>query len=356
MAENRGKSVLIFALYSVVAIALAALGARFVLPVAAPFVLAFLTAALIEPVVSRFETRVGVRRWIMSGLMTLLLLGAIVWLCCKTVTRAYSDADTVIKYLTNSLSGVSGTLERMRGGLYGYIETAPAEVREYLERALDGIIERSARLPGEVSAWALRTVTRFLSHAPDILLFIAAYTVGTFFISSRYHEVRAFIRRQIPENSRERWDEIRTGIAGTLLRWLKAQLMLACVTFFELTAGFVLLRVQYPVLIALFTAVVDALPVLGVGTVLLPWAAYCLITGETGMGIGLAVMYGVIAVIRSLLEPKLVGAELGLHPVATLIAIYVGFKTVGAAGMILFPIALIVIKHLNDERIITLWR
>ena len=128
------------------------------------------------------------------------------------------------------------------------------------------------------------------------------------------------------------------------------------VTFLILTAAFLLLRIDYAVLLALIISFVDALPVLGVGTVLIPWALVMLISGNTSLAFGLVASYCTVCVTHSGLEPKLVGSQLGLHPVATLLAMYVGFCAVGILGMILFPIILITVKQLNDKGYLRIWK
>ena len=356
MAENRKTALWARIVYIVLWLIGAKLAMKYVLPLIAPFILAFITAAAIEPIVRRFEARVGVKRWIMSGIVILMLLGGLFGIARIVVTRAAGGVGDIASSLTASLSGLDGIGQRFTRWLDGSIGNCPPQVRDYIDNAIDGAAQHISQLPAEISSSALKALTRFAAHMPDILLFAGTAAVGTFFISSRYGEVRGFLRRQVPEHRRERWDKIKSGIADTILKWLKAELMLMCVTFFELTAGFFLLGTAHPILTALMTALIDALPVLGVGTVLLPWSVFLLLTGRAGAGVGLAALYLVITLMRSLLEPKLVGSELGLNPVATLLAIYTGFKTVGVAGMIFFPMGLMVLKQLNDERIINLWK
>jgi predicted PurR-regulated permease PerM len=127
-------------------------------------------------------------------------------------------------------------------------------------------------------------------------------------------------------------------------------------TFAELSAAFLLLRVDYALLLALAVAVVDMLPVLGTGTVLIPWAAADLLTGAPLRAAALMVTYGVVTLVRSFAEPKLVGSQIGLPPAAALAAMYMGFRAVGVAGMVLSPVALMVVKQLNDRGYVKLWR
>ena len=121
------------------------------------------------------------------------------------------------------------------------------------------------------------------------------------------------------------------------------------VTFLILNVGLMLLRVQYPVLDALLITIVDALPVFGTGTILIPWAIVMFLRGETKKGIGLVILYGTAALSRQALEPRLVGRQVGLNPVLTLLALYAGYRLLGVAGMIVFPISAMLLKQIWDH-------
>ena len=131
---------------------------------------------------------------------------------------------------------------------------------------------------------------------------------------------------------------------------------MSAITFGEMLIVFALLRIDYALVLATTVAIVDALPVFGAGTVLLPWAAWEFIAGDGSKGLALVISYGAVTVLRNCIQAKLLGDQLGLHPAATLLAIYSGAKAMGVAGMIIFPIAAISIKKLNDSGLIHIWK
>mgnify|MGYP000290831249 FL=1 len=145
------------------------------------------------------------------------------------------------------------------------------------------------------------------------------------------------------------------------LKMLRAYLLIILITFVEMTIGLGILKLaglyesSYILAIALLTAIVDILPVLGTGTVLIPWAVYSLCTGRVGFGIGLIVIYVAISVIRQIIEPKLVAGQLGLPPVVTIVGMYIGLQLFGFIGLFLVPLTLIMLKLLNDQNLIHLW-
>ena len=173
---------------------------------------------------------------------------------------------------------------------------------------------------------------------------------NAFLISAKLPKIRRFFLRHIP---RER---LRTILAAgkrirlTLGRWLMAQAKLTGISFLILFLGFVLLRIPYALLWALVVAVLDALPVLGTGIVLLPWALLRLLEGDTVMAVGLLGLYGAAALIRSALEPKLVGRQLGLDPLLTLAAVYVGYRIWGIGGILLAPVMAVAAAQLSPGK------
>ena len=143
---------------------------------------------------------------------------------------------------------------------------------------------------------------------------------------------------------------------STFWKWLKAESLLCLITFSLLLAAFLYLKIDYALLTAVLVAMVDALPVLGAGTVLVPWAIYHLLLGQLPRGIALLALYAIILLVRSLMEPKVMAAQAGLPPLSALLAMYLGYSLFGLWGMLLLPILLLFLKQLQDNQIIRLWR
>ena len=180
--------------------------------------------------------------------------------------------------------------------------------------------------------------------------------LAVLFTAGSYPRIRAFLRRQLPEDRLRQARGVKADLLATLGKWCKAQCILLGVTFCELLAGLLLLRQGYALLLAALIAVIDALPVFGTGTVLMPWGALCLLTGNVPKGLGLLALYGVISLVRSVLEPKIMAAQVDLPPLAALAAMYVGFCAFGVAGMVLCPMALLFVKQLHDSGWLRLWK
>ena len=177
-----------------------------------------------------------------------------------------------------------------------------------------------------------------LSRVPDSALGLGTGVISAFMISAKLPKIRSWVTRHLPREKLrpilQAMKRMKTAIGG----WLLAQLKLAGVTMAILAAGFLLLRIPYALLWALAVSLIDSLPVLGTGAVLLPWALICLLQQETARAIGLVGIYVVISITRSVLEPKFLGRQLGLDPLVTLFALYAGYKLWGIGGMLLAPL------------------
>lgn len=333
------------ALYSILALAAVYAAAHWLLPWLTPFLIAGAAAALLEPAVA-YLCRQGLKRPMAAGICVLgfvtVLLG-LLWLLCG---RAAHELAELTRRLPEILSSVSATLQSWKGRLDGFVARAPDGLpAALLDKAVSGVVERLSVLPAELAGRLPGAVSGLAAAAPSVLLFTVTALIGTYFISASYPDLLHGAAKLLPDRFLCRARLLRRDLRRTLGRWLRAQGILSLITFGVLAAAFLLLRVRYALLLALFTAVVDALPVLGTGTVLLPWALYDFLTGGVPLGVGLVITYAAVTVLRSSIQAKLLGDQLGLHPLATLAAIYAGWKLCGVWGMVLFPILAICIKE-----------
>ena len=331
------------------------LAVRFLLPWTAPFLVSFAAAALLEPGVKRLCRR-GIRRSAAAGIMSLALLGAataaVVWLTCRGIS-ALTDFAVCVPALADSLAQQMGKLESR---VFAYVAAAPEEVSRYLKTALDAVAESLYSIPAALSQWVLDLLARAAQSSPDILLFAVTAGIGTYFISASYPKTLACIAAQRPDGLRRSAEGLGQDLKSSFGGWLKAQLILMAMTFFELLAAFLLLGVKGAPLIAALTAFVDALPVFGTGIVLVPWAVYCLLLDQVGRGVGLLICWGLVNLVRSCVQAKLLGDQIGLEPLPSLLAMYVGWRVWRVWGMLLFPILFVTLRQLNDRGVIHLWK
>jgi sporulation integral membrane protein YtvI len=329
---------------------------RFALPWLLPFIIAFGISRLVEPAVRFLTVRLRLPRGVASLLCTLIVFAVAVTLIIAVIGRIIYELSAFAKDVPALLADVSRVFSAAEDKLRLYALDAPAEMAQYLLGALDGLSVKSADMLAALSRKILALLSSIASASPGFFIFTFTCAVSSFFISSGYKSVTGFILRQIPRGHHAAMREFKSDLTATLGKWTKAQLMLSGITFVEMTIAFCVMRIEFAVLLALVIAIIDALPILGAGTVLIPWALISLMGGGVSRAVMLLVTFGVILIVRRVVEPKLIGAQLGMPPIAMLFAMYVGYRAAGFVGMALFPIGLIMVKHLNDRGYLHLWK
>lgn len=332
------------------------LAIRFVLPWAAPFLLALLTARLLEPGVRYLMARFRFRRSFAAVTCSLLALALLTLLISLLVSQLVSGAGSFAQNLPELAGQVGETIERLEATFYRFVIAAPVETQAMIQSATDSISAMIEALPGQLSAGLLGLAASAATAFPRLFLFVLTYAISVLFISLSYPQVMEFLKRQIPARWHERTRDFGQDMVTTLGKWCRAQVKLIGITFVLLTVSFLVLRVPYGILLAVLIAFIDALPVLGTGTVLIPWALFSLLSGDTSLGVGLALTYGTVSITHSVMEPRFVGQQLGLHPLATLMSMYLGFRLVGVLGMLTFPMLFLLVKQFHDRGVVQLWR
>lgn len=319
------------------------LGVRFLLPLALPFLLGLGLALAAEPLVG-FLHRRRVPRSLSAGIgvtvafcllgILLLLLGAMVLGQLRVLAGVMPD-----------LEEAAGTgIGQLRCWLMQLTERAPESFRPLLQENVSGLFSDGSALLEQALRFLLGLAGGFLSRVPDSALTLGTGLISAYLISAKLPALRS--SAHLPREGLRRAAEGLHRLREVLGSWLMAELTLMGVTLALLLGGLVLLRIPYAPVWALLIALVDVLPVLGTGTVLVPWAAICLIQGQTARGIGMAGLYLTIALTRSMLEPRLLGRRLGLDPLVTLIAMYAGYKLWGFGGMLLAPMLAVTARQL----------
>lgn len=343
-------------IYTAIGILAAWLFVRYVLGWLAPFILALLTARLMESSVKALISRIGVKRGIAASICSMLAIIALGAIIILVVTRIAAYVGDFITNLPDLLGDTGNFLTRINLLIKDSLGAAPLETQKITNSMLDSFTAMIEGIPKNISTWTISAASGIATSLPKFIMFFFTYLISVFFISVSYPSIIKFIMRQIPPRWHSRVLTIKEDFFLAMVKWLKAQLTLMVITFIELAVSFSILGIPYGILLALAVALIDALPVFGTGTVLIPWALISLIGGESVLAIGLIVTYGIVSLARSIIEPRLVGGQFGISPVATLMAMYIGYCTFGVFGMIFFPFGIMLLKQLNDKSYIRLWK
>lgn len=379
--EKRRKAI-INVLYFAMIIAIGFLVVRYALSVCLPFAVAFVFAAILQKPKNFLVKKARFKNGAAAGLCVFLAIFIVVALISLVGVRVFDEIKDFASYIAAQLKNLDEVVNNIETWLMNLISSLPeflsktlkesasdlfSNIREYMAGESDKLSSSITSSLGSKFdfSWITGPLSGVISTAkqlPSVLLSVLISIIACCFMTSEFAEIKAFIVCQFPEHRRKDLSRAKHILRTSLGKMGKAYLLIILITFIEVSVGLTVLKLlgffpsSYIILIGAGTAIVDILPVLGTGTILIPWAAYSLITGNFGMGIGLLVLYAVITVIRQIIEPKLVAGQLGLSPIVTIAALYFGLKVFGVLGMFVTPILVIMLKLLNDEGIINIWK
>lgn len=379
---EKRKRTIINVIYFAIIVVIGFLAVRYALSVCLPFAIAFVFAAILQKPKKFLVKKAHFKNGAAAGLCVFLALLIVAALISLVGVRIFDEIKGFISYIGAQLKNLDEVVNNIETWLMNLISSLPeflsktlkesasdlfSSIREYLAGESNNLSSSITSSIGEKFefSWITGPLSGVISTAkqlPTVFLSVLISIIACCFMTSEFDEIKAFIVCQFPEHRRKDLSRAKHILRSSLGKMGKAYLLIMLVTFIEVSIGLTVLKLlnvfnsSYIMLIAAGTAVVDILPVLGTGTVLIPWAVYSLITGNLGMGIGLLVLYAVITVVRQIVEPKLVAGQLGLSPIVTIAALYFGLKVFGVLGMFVTPILVIMLKLLNDEGIIKLWK
>ena len=314
------------------------------LPLLLPFFLAYLVSLGVEPAVAALGRRTRLPRWVRSGLwVTLFFLGAGLLLCFFG-RILWEELLRLVRQLPELLHQLQPSLETLRHSLESLAGRAPESLSAPLIRWIGELFTGGAGLLESLYAFLSGLVSGMVTGLPRLFVSLVTTVIATYMTSAALPQVKDWLRRRLPASWQEWLRQTRTRVRSVFGGWCRAQAKLIGLVFVLLTLGLWILGVEFPLLFGGLIALLDALPVLGTGTVLIPWALISFLQERSGLGFGLLALYGICSLSRSILEPHLVGKQLGLPPLATLMAFYVGYRLFGILGMILLPLAAMVVK------------
>lgn len=330
---------------------------RYFLPLITPFAVAFVIAYILKGPIRFLREHVKLPERLAAVLVVILF---------------YAAAGTLFSIVGIKLVSVFVKLIGMLPTMYtthvqpffmdilGNIEQIFAEMDPSLVGTLTEIGTRMILSVGElVSTTSVRVMavaTDVATTVPAIFIKFVLMLISTFFIAADYDRLRGFCMRQMSDRANEVFYQIKEYVAGTLWVCIYSYILIMSITFVELSIGLMLLDMNHPVFVAFLIAIFDVLPVLGTGGIMIPWAILTAVRGDYRLALCLLALYVVITVIRNIIEPKIVGSQLGLHPVVTLCSMFVGVQLFGVVGLFGFPICLSLLRYLNDHGVIHLFR
>ena len=273
-----------------------------------------------------------------------------------------SELKEFFSYMFSRFSSINDVIFAVKEFLFGVTAKLPsgvgATLNGYITDFFKDFSVDKVGIDMEMLSAPLSGAWNVVKGIPSAFLSVLVTIISTVFITSEYDLIRETILGMLTKAKGDKLVSSKQTVTRGIGKLVKAYATLMLITFTEVFLGLNLMRLigvyegGYIAIIAFVTCIVDIIPVLGTGTILIPWAVYNLIMGNIGMGIGLIILYAVITVLRQIIEPKLVANQAGLPAIATIMAMFIGARLFGAFGILLLPLTIIVLKLMYDENVI----
>ncbi len=322
-----------------------------------PFVIAFVVAFCLKPLVNKVNVHLKIKRSVSAILCVsafYIAAGAVISLTgVQIVLFVRNLFYTLPEYYTAEVAPViSEILHDMQRIMQNFDPSITAMAEEYIASTMDKV----GSWVSSLSVNMLSKISTWIAAVPGLFIKTLITIIATFFISIDYYEITLFIAKQMDTKWISIMYDAEEYAKTALVQYIRSYSLILFITFCEIALGLWLLRVNHPAIIALLISVFDILPAVGTGGIIIPWGIIALILGDIPLGIGMLALYLIVTVVRNTLEPKIVGEQVGLHPVATLMSMFLGSKLLGIVGLFGFPIGLVILTKLNDSGKIKLFK
>lgn len=344
-------------IYWGILIALIAVVLKLTWGVLAPFVVAFIVAWILQKPICFTAEKSHIPKPAVAlffVIMFYLLAGTILGVCGTRLLAAWKEFFSGVPEIFSQVILPMG--QRVEDWLNALSSSLDTESVAVLENSLGLIGEQAMNFISSLSGGAISGISGVLTGVPGAFMKILISIIASAFITIDFNTIKDFLSRQLPPKIKDVITEGKDYAGGTLIKCLKSYILIILMTFTELMIGLSILRIPQAATLSAIIAIVDILPILGTGTILIPWALASMILGNIPLGIGIAVIYIVVLVVRNIVEPKLIGKQVGLHPIATLLSMLLGLNLCGLIGMFGFPITLSLIQNLNKRGVIHIFK
>ena len=322
-----------------------------------PFFVALLFAALMRPVVRWLVAKLRMPQGVAGVIVTVLffaVIGTLIALLTLRIISGVGDVFTLLPQLYRD--SIEPGLVNLFDRIQDFAARYDMNLEETLENIGPQILSAAGNAVSSVSGRVVTWVSTLVTRVPRFLVSLIICVVATFFMSVDYERMISVLMHLFPERAQSVLADARRSLSKVIRQYGRSYVLILLITFAELTLGLLILRVKRFALVALLIAILDIFPVLGTGTVLIPWAVISLIQSQFGRGIGLLILYAVITVIRQVIEPRIVGKHVGLHPLITLICMFVGTSLFGVIGLFGLPILMAILLELHNSGTLRVFR
>ncbi|MBR5262649.1 MAG: sporulation integral membrane protein YtvI [Clostridia bacterium] len=376
---RRGRIINI--VYLAIILGLAYLFVRYCFWIFFPFLLAFLLAVAVQKPANFLVRKTKIKKGLASTVLILSLFVIVGGVISLLGMKLVDVIRNTIDFITAQLTDLPSLIDDIKYWVISTAEILPDKIEakfvtsasNWLDLIRDKSVSEIAAIIADSASgkegFSLSAITTPLSglwstakRIPSVFVAIVISILSSCFMASDYDWITSFIKNQLSAEHKRKLSISKRVVFKSLGKLIRSYALIICITGTEIFIGLNILSLLglynsgNIIIISVIVALLDILPVLGTGTFMIPWAVYSLITNKIGLAVGLFIVYATIYVVRQVIEPKIVGGTVGLPPFITLMGMYVGSQLFGFIGIFLVPIMIIIVKLLNDEGVIHLWK
>ena len=318
-----------------------------------PFIIGYILCIILYPLFKILNNKYKIPKPISSILCIIVLIVVISFIGVGIVGQIIKEGKEFSKDLPYYIESIKITFDEINEKIQSLISVLP----NGLENMILDFLENSSSITGEFLGNGLKnTSISVIKKVPNALMITIISIISCYLMLIDKENMQKFIIRQLPERYADKFSVVKSGIGSAVFGYIRAQAIIMCLIATICFIGLLILNAPYALFIAVVIGIIDALPVFGSGFILWPWSLYNVITGNYGLSIVLIIIYVVVLLTRQFVEPKILGKQIGIHPLATLMSIYIGLQIFGVFGFIIGPIIMVIIKALQNEDILPKWR
>ena len=303
-----------------------------------PFVAAYLVSLFATKLADMIKKRFRIPTRLAAVLVIIIIVGVLGGIIGAVLWKIIDEFKQIYENFPAIYENISDFWNNLTENMSDIAEQMPDWIRQSMDSLYAQFMQGITNLVKDMSIF--RTAGNGAKRLPSILISTITFILSLYFMISDSQYIRGFLRRHIPETIFARMKQLKTELKRYVGGYVKAQMILMSFAFIILLAGMLVLRVNYALIIALAIALLDALPFFGSGAVLIPWSLMEFFTGSAARGVGFLIVYLSVLLMRQLIEPKIVGENIGIHPLLTLMSMYAGYRIFSVGGLILGPLTL----------------
>lgn len=317
-----------------------------------PFVIALLVVSLTKKIVyflhNKYNMKLSWANFIVISIFYLFISLIILLIIIITLSELYSLSNLI---LSNS-SLIRKTVMEYINNYDGFQKIMPEFVQITMKNAINYLLNRLT----SVGILVINYILSLTKQLPILMVYVIITITATYLMAADMEAVKNFFDKQFPKSWLEKFNLIRVDVFEILFKYIKTQLLLIFICFLEVLIGLNFINIfispiSYILVLSTLIAIVDALPVLGTATVLIPWSIYLMVQGNIKLGIAILLLYIIITILRNIFEPRIISSSLNIDPLVSLISLFVGFKLFGVVGFLFGPILFTVMTIVFDEEI-----